>query len=130
MNPFSYNRVTSSEAALHAGTAQGAKFLGGGTNLIDLMKSDVEQPTALVDINHIGLDTVVMTANGVRIGALVRNSDLANHPLITAHYPLLSHALLLLCGHGLPCLQQACSGKWMRGDLWIQQNSRDSWTNG
>ena len=94
MNPFSYNRVTSSEAALHAGTAQGAKFLGGGTNLIDLMKSDVEQPTALVDINHIGLDTVVMTANGVRIGALVRNSDLANHPLITAHYPLLSHALL------------------------------------
>jgi xanthine dehydrogenase YagS FAD-binding subunit len=58
------------------------------------MKSDVEQPTALVDINHIGLDTVVATSDGVRIGALVRNSDLANHPLIVERYPLLSHALL------------------------------------
>jgi len=94
MNPFSYNRVTSTEAAMHAGTTQGAKFLGGGTNLIDLMKSDVEQPTTLVDINHIGLDTVVDTDGGVRIGALVRNSDLANHPLIVERYPLLSHALL------------------------------------
>ena len=94
MNPFSYTRAAGAEAAIHAGAAHGAKFLGGGTNLIDLMKSDVEQPTALVDINHIGLDKVVATADGVRIGALVRNSDLANHPLITEHYPLLSHALL------------------------------------
>jgi len=94
VNPFSYTRAAGAEAAIHAGAAHGAKFLGGGTNLIDLMKSDVEQPTALVDINHIGLDKVVATADGVRIGALVRNSDLANHPLITEHYPLLSHALL------------------------------------
>jgi len=94
VNPFSYTRVTGAEAAIHAGAVQGTKFLGGGTNLIDLMKSDVEQPTALVDINHIGLDKVVATADGVRIGALVTNSDLANHPLIVERYPLLSHALL------------------------------------
>jgi len=94
MNPFIYNRVAGAEAAIHAGAAQGAKFLGGGTNLIDLMKSEVEQPTTLVDINHIGLNTVTGTAEGVKIGALVRNSDLANHPLIIEHYPLLSHALL------------------------------------
>jgi len=94
MNPFSYSRAAGAESAIHAGAAQGAKFLGGGTNLVDLMKSDVEHPTALVDINHIGLDTVVAAGNGVRIGALVRNSDLANHPLIVKHYPMLSHALL------------------------------------
>jgi xanthine dehydrogenase YagS FAD-binding subunit len=94
MNPFSYTRAAGAEAAIHAGAAQGAKFLGGGTNLVDLMKSDVERPTALVDINHIGLDSVVATGDGVRIGALVRNSDLANHPLIVKHYPMLSHALL------------------------------------
>jgi xanthine dehydrogenase YagS FAD-binding subunit len=94
MNPFSYTRATGTETALHAGAAAGAKFLGGGTNLIDLMKSDVEHPTTLVDINHIGLNTVVATGDGVRVGALVRNSDLANHPLIKEHYPMLSHALL------------------------------------
>jgi len=94
MNPFSYTRVVGEQAAIHAGAAQGAKFLGGGTNLIDLMKNDVERPTALVDINHIGLDAVMRRADGVKIGALVRNSDLANHPLIVYGYPLLSHALL------------------------------------
>ena len=94
MNPFIYTRVAGAEAAIHAGAAQGTKFLSGGTNLIDLMKSEVEHPTALVDINHIGLDKVVATADGVRIGALVRNSDLANHALIVEHYPMLSHALL------------------------------------
>jgi xanthine dehydrogenase YagS FAD-binding subunit len=94
MNPFSYMRVTGADAAVHAGSAAGAKFLGGGTNLIDLMKSDVEQPTALVDINHIGLNTVITSGDSVKIGALVRNSDLANHPLIVERYPMLSHALL------------------------------------
>jgi xanthine dehydrogenase YagS FAD-binding subunit len=95
MNPFSYTRVTGAAAAIHAGSAVGAKFLGGGTNLIDLMKSDVEHPKALVDINHIGLNEVVpIGSEAVRIGALVRNSDLANHPLIVERYPMLSHALL------------------------------------
>lgn len=79
---------------MRAGAAEGAKFLGGGTNLVDLMKDGVERPSALVDINHIGLDKVEASAGGARIGALVKNSDLANHPDIVANYPLLSFALL------------------------------------
>lgn len=97
MNPFAYQRATAPDAAihsLHALTAQNARFLGGGTNLVDLMKYGVETPSTLVDINHIGLDKVQAGANGASIGALVRNSDLANHADIVANYPLLSHALL------------------------------------
>jgi xanthine dehydrogenase YagS FAD-binding subunit len=94
MNPFAYTRVTAPEAALHAIELRNSKFLGGGTNLIDLMKDGVETPSTLIDINHIGLDTVTVSADGATIGALVRNSNLANHPDIVAHYPLLSHALL------------------------------------
>ncbi len=94
MNPFSYTRADAPEAAIHAGAMHGAKFLGGGTNLVDLMKDGVEFPTALVDVNHIGLDKVQASATGASIGASARNSDLANHPDIVANYPLLSFALL------------------------------------
>lgn len=94
MNPFAYQRVEAPDAALQAIAAQNAKFLGGGTNLVDLMKDGVETPSILIDINHIGLNKVLANANGATIGALVRNSDLANDPNIIAHYPLLSHALL------------------------------------
>jgi xanthine dehydrogenase YagS FAD-binding subunit len=98
MNPFTYQRASAPEAAVHAlastGTTNSIKLLGGGTNLIDLMKDGVEQPTHLVDVNHIGLDTIEASASGARIGASVRNSTLANHPGIVANYPLLSHALL------------------------------------
>jgi len=95
MNTFSYERATATESAIHAGSAKGAKFLAGGTNLVDLMKYGVESPTALVDINHIELkDIVAASDGGVKIGALVKNSDLADHPLIKARYPLLSQALL------------------------------------
>jgi xanthine dehydrogenase YagS FAD-binding subunit len=86
--------VSAPEAAVRAGATHGAKFLGGGTNLVDLMKDGVEQPTTLVDINHIGLDKVEASASGARIGALVRNSDLANDAGVVANYPLLSMALL------------------------------------
>lgn len=95
MNPFTYTRADAPEAALHAiAAANGAKFLGGGTNLVDLMKYGVEHPVALVDVNHIGLDKVEASASGATIGASVRNSDLANAPGIVENYPLLSHALL------------------------------------
>ncbi len=96
MNPFSYQRADTPEAALHAVTAdRSAKFLGGGTNLVDLMKYNVEHPTALVDINHLSLSEITPGPNGgLSIGALVRNSDLANHREIVAGYPLLSQALL------------------------------------
>ena len=95
MNPFRYERVTAPDQAIHAGAVNGAKYLGGGTNLVDLMKYGVEHPTTLVDINHLPLNEVTGTpAGGVMIGALVRNSDLANHPMIRTTYPLLSETLL------------------------------------
>jgi xanthine dehydrogenase YagS FAD-binding subunit len=73
----------------------GAMFIGGGTNLIDLMKGDVEQPARLVDINHIGLAEIhELPDGGLRIGALARNSDTANHTLVRTRYPLLTQALL------------------------------------
>src|SRR6188768_794708 len=72
-----------------------AKFIAGGTNLIDLMKYDVERPLRLIDITRLPLKMVEETADGgVRIGALVPNSDLAYHPLIERRYPLLSSAIL------------------------------------
>jgi xanthine dehydrogenase YagS FAD-binding subunit len=95
MKSFSYERATATEGAIHAGAARGAKFLAGGTNLVDLMKYGVESPTTLVDINHLALKEIVAGPDGgVTVGALVRNSDLANHPLIKTQYPLLSQALL------------------------------------
>jgi xanthine dehydrogenase YagS FAD-binding subunit len=95
MKSFSYERATATESAIHAGAARGAKFLAGGTNLVDLMKYGVESPATLVDINHLDLAGIVAGPDGgVRIGALVKNSDLANHPLIKNQYPLLAQALL------------------------------------
>ncbi len=95
MKSFSYERATATEGAIQAGAARGAKFLAGGTNLVDLMKYGVESPRTLIDINHLELKEIVAGPDGgVRIGALVKNSDLANHPLIRSHYPLLSQALL------------------------------------
>jgi xanthine dehydrogenase YagS FAD-binding subunit len=96
VNPFTYSRASDAQTAVSAvaGNAQ-AKFLGGGTNLIDLMKMGVEHPAQLVDINRLDLAKVEQLPDGgVRIGALVRNSDLAEHPLITKNYPVLSEALL------------------------------------
>src|SRR6476659_7179430 len=72
-----------------------AKFIAGGTNLIDLMKEEVERPSRLIDITHLPLKTVEETADGgLRIGALVPNSDLAYHPLIEKRYQLVSSAIL------------------------------------
>jgi xanthine dehydrogenase YagS FAD-binding subunit len=95
MKTFAYVRAQSNEQALSAGRARGAAFLAGGTNLVDLMKYRVEQPASLIDINHLSLSEVKPAdGGGVSIGALVRNSDLANHTLIRTRYPLLSQALL------------------------------------
>ncbi|WP_260739512.1 FAD binding domain-containing protein [Tunturiibacter lichenicola] len=95
MNAFSYERPVAPDKAIRSGSARGAKFLAGGTNLVDLMKYGVESPTTLVDINQLELAQVINTADGgVAIGALVRNSDLADHTLIKSQYSLLSQALL------------------------------------
>jgi xanthine dehydrogenase YagS FAD-binding subunit len=72
-----------------------AKFIAGGTNLIDLMKDDVERPTRLIDISRLPLNKIEETAaGGLRIGALVPNSDLAYHPLVAQRYPVLASAIL------------------------------------
>jgi len=94
MNPFNYQRATAPEQAVHAVSVHGAKFLGGGTNLVDLMRYNVEHPTTLIDVTRLDFNQVVTTGNTTTIGAGVRNSDLANHETIRTNYPLLSQALL------------------------------------
>jgi xanthine dehydrogenase YagS FAD-binding subunit len=95
MKSFAYSRVTSNAQALEAAKTRGASFLAGGTNLVDLMKYRVEQPASLVDINHLALAEIKQSeGGGVSIGAMARNSDVANHPLVRTNYPLLSQALL------------------------------------
>jgi xanthine dehydrogenase YagS FAD-binding subunit len=94
VNLFTYNRPADADAAVAAiGHDEHAKFLAGGTTLIDLMKLSVEQPTQLVDINRLPMDQIVIK-DGVRIEANVRNSDLANHEAIKKMFPVLSEALL------------------------------------
>ncbi|AGA08769.1 xanthine dehydrogenase family protein subunit M (plasmid) [Sinorhizobium meliloti WSM1022] len=96
MRAFSYERVSSIEAAARAAAAtDGAKFIAGGTNLLDLMKLEIETPTHLVDVNGLGLDRIEATREGgLRIGALVRNTDLAADERVRRDYALLSRALL------------------------------------
>ena len=96
MNNFEYVRAENLEGAAHFVSGHpGAKFIGGGTNLVDLMKYNVEKPTALVDLNRLEMGGVEELAEGgVRIGALVTNSDVAYNELIAKRYPLLSRAIL------------------------------------
>jgi xanthine dehydrogenase YagS FAD-binding subunit len=93
---FGYARANDvAEAVRMISTDSSAKFIAGGTNLIDLMKEDVERPARLIDISRLPLKSVEETTDGgLRIGALVPNSDLAYHPLIRQRYPLLSSAIL------------------------------------
>ena len=93
---FQYSRANDiADAVRQMAASASAKFIAGGTNLVDLMKMDVERPAKLIDVSKLRLDEVEETANGgLRIGALVRNSDLAYHPLVKRRYPVLSSALL------------------------------------
>jgi xanthine dehydrogenase YagS FAD-binding subunit len=93
---FQYSRASDvTDAVRQIGADPTAKFIAGGTNLIDLMKEHVERPSRLIDISHLPLRNVEETRDGgLLVGALVPNSDLAYHPLIAARYPLLSSAIL------------------------------------
>lgn len=94
MRPFDYARAQTRPDAT-AAASQGAAFIAGGTNLLDLMKLEVMTPDRLVDINRLDLDGIEPTpGGGLRIGALVRNSDLAADPVVRRDYPVLSRALL------------------------------------
>jgi xanthine dehydrogenase YagS FAD-binding subunit len=96
MRSFTYERAQSAaEAAATAARIEGTKFIAGGTNLLDLMKLQIENPTHLVDVNGLALDKIEATPDGgLRIGALVRNTDLAADERIRRDYALLSRALL------------------------------------
>ena len=102
MQAFAFSRASDVQQAIHAGVRastaqQGAevRFVAGGTTLVDLMKLDVEQPSQVVDINHLPLKQVETTADGrLKIGALVRNADLAVLPEVQRNYTVLSQALL------------------------------------
>jgi len=96
MKPFTYERAKSpAEAAAVSARTQGAKFIAGGTNLLDLMKLQIETPTHLIDVNGLALDKIEHTPEGgLRIGALVRNTDLAADQRVRRDYGLLARALL------------------------------------
>ncbi len=95
MHAIDYERATDPAHALRLGQSADSRFIGGGTNLLDLMKGGVERPLRLVDITRVGLADIAELPNGgLRIGALARNSDTANHALVRSRYPLLSQALL------------------------------------
>ncbi|CAM4051594.1 xanthine dehydrogenase family protein subunit M [Kibdelosporangium persicum] len=97
MKSFAYVSARDVPTAVSAiAGSPNAKFLGGGTNLVDLMRGNIEQPDTIVDITRLPLTGVdLLPDGGVRIGALVRNSHLAAHPLIRSRYPVLSQAILL-----------------------------------
>ncbi|HYF55453.1 MAG TPA: xanthine dehydrogenase family protein subunit M [Salinarimonas sp.] len=96
MRPFTFERARSpADAAASAARHPGARFIAGGTNLLDLMKLQIETPLHLIDINALALDRIEATADGgLRIGALVRNTDLAAHEGVRRDYGVLSRALL------------------------------------
>jgi xanthine dehydrogenase YagS FAD-binding subunit len=95
MRPFAYSRPADVAGAVSLGSRQaGAKFLGGGTNLVDLMKMGVEHPEHLIDISRLPLTGIEERAGGIRIGAMARNSEVAAHPLVMQRFAVLSEALL------------------------------------
>jgi xanthine dehydrogenase YagS FAD-binding subunit len=95
MIPFEYARASSETDALERGGGARAAFIAGGTTLIDLMKLDVMLPTVLVDINNLPLNKIeVLPDGGLRVGAVVRNSDFAHHDVVAKRFPVLSQALL------------------------------------
>lgn len=95
MRPFKYERASkANDAAKMVSANKAAKFLAGGTNLVDLMKEDVERPDELVDVNNLNLKQIKANGNSISIGALAKNTETANHPLIKQNFPLLTQAIL------------------------------------
>ncbi|HEX8097616.1 MAG TPA: xanthine dehydrogenase family protein subunit M [Pyrinomonadaceae bacterium] len=95
MRPFKYVRASDAGEAVRAVAANPqAKFLAGGTNILDLMKEDVERPNELIDLTRLKLAEIKAVGGGVSIGALAKNTDTANHPMIRRNYPLLTQAIV------------------------------------
>ncbi|HEV8435369.1 MAG TPA: xanthine dehydrogenase family protein subunit M [Thermoanaerobaculia bacterium] len=111
MHPFDYARVSTVAEAIKSGSRESAKFVAGGTNLVDLMKATVEKPSHVVDINPLPMSGIETVHGGIRIGALARMSDVAVHPVIVQRFPAISQALLASAS---PQLRNAAS---MGGNL-------------
>src|SRR5665811_2224620 len=95
MEPFKIIRVQDNQSAIRTALTGKSKFIAGGTNILDLMKLNIEAPKQVIDINKLSLSQIEEMPNGsIRIGTLVKNSDLAYHPSILKKYPVLSEALL------------------------------------
>lgn len=94
MNPFTYERASDSQAALALGAQSGAKYLGGGTNLVDLMRETIEHPAVLVDVTGLSQTIEVTGDGGLRIGAGVKNTAAAADRRVRERYPILSEAIL------------------------------------
>jgi len=94
VKPFRYERAGDEGAAVALAAAPGARFLGGGTNLVDLMRLGVETPDVLIDVSRLPHDVIETENGGVRVGAGVRNSDLAADPIVRTRYPALAQAVL------------------------------------
>jgi xanthine dehydrogenase YagS FAD-binding subunit len=94
MNPFSYERASDQQAALVLGARAGAKYLGGGTNLVDLMRETIEQPEVLVDVTGLSRGIEDMENGGLRIGAGVKNTTVAADRRVRERYPMLAQAIL------------------------------------
>lgn len=95
MKPFEYSRATSADEAVKTLSSRpSGRYLGGGTNLLDLMKDNIESASDLVDLTRLDLAKITETQDGLSLGALAKNSDTANHELVRKNYPLLSQAIL------------------------------------
>ena len=94
MKPFTYVRPADTRAAIAAAGSAGSSFLAGGTTLIDLMRLEVMTPSAVVDVGRLPLAAIERRGDGLRIGAMARNSDVATDALVVERYPLLAQALL------------------------------------
>ena len=95
MKDFAYARADNAAAAIDlVSRTPGAKYLGGGTNLVDLMREGIEQPDALVDVTHLSHRIEELDGGGIRIGAAAKNAEVANHRLVRERFPFLSQAIV------------------------------------
>jgi len=94
VNPFTYARATSVSDAVRLGADANARYLGGGTNLVDLMRETIERPSSLVDVRGLSDAIEEREDGGILIGAAARNTYVAAHPAIRTRYPMLSRAIL------------------------------------
>lgn len=94
MTPFSYARPMDVADAVRQGRAAGARFLGGGTNLVDLMRETIERPTSLIDVTALSTDICDQPSGGLKIGAGARNTAVAEHQRVRRHYPMLTRAIV------------------------------------